>query len=369
MSGSPPAWMDDAPPVDPDAYGSGGGAPRADGAKKGGGRGGPPAMTPEQAAAAVAGFYEWLTARETHNQLRTVLPDHVDLEIFLTTAKTAVLNKPELARDNLRPSLLMAVMKAASQGLLPDGKQGALVPRYNSEKKCQEVAWQPMVWGIVKLGRETGAIQSIRAVIVFHGETFRVIQGDEDRIEHEVDIDIADEAYEALRGGADQWGNPKSKPDEFFARVRAAYCVITGTDGLVTKRWMTRGRLSSLREASKASSGPWASRWIDEMICKGMVLFTTKWLNLDPASATAQRFRAALMTDLEVDFDREGRVAAIGQDEKPTQAALPAPDTKLDALEQQIFGGLTDAMLATKETVPVEPGDEFLSSRLDGSRH
>lgn len=342
MSDGPPDWGD----VPTGEYG-----PQGGGGGKGGGkarRNDPPAMTDEQMAAATSDFYEWLETPATLEQLKIMLPDHVDPAVFLATAKTAVLTRPQLLREDLRQSLLTSVMKAAGQGLLPDGKQGALVARYDTEAKKYAVAWQPMVWGITKLGRETGAIRSIRAVIVFHGETFRIIQGEEDRIEHEVDPDIVEEAYGALNGGKGPHG-PIAKPAAFMDRVRAAYCFITGMDGTVTKRWMTKQRLISLWESSKAANGPWNSRWIDEMICKGVILYTAKWINLDTESATAKRFQAALMTDMEVDFDRQGQLTA--SQERPQQAALPAPD-KLSTMEDAIMGGMTKKAVSPREKAP-----------------
>lgn len=340
MSDAPPAYMDEAPPYDGGGYSGGGNARPAGGNQRndnGGGRRQQPKMTPQEIEAAAADFWTWLTSPETREQLRLLLPDHIDADLFLSTCKTAVLTKPEMLREDLRQSLLTAVIKAASQGLLPDGKQGALVSRYDSDAKGYRVVWQPMVWGVTKLGRETGAIKAIRAVLVFTGEPFRVVQGEEDRIEHEVDIDIADAAYGALSAGKDQFGNPKANPDAFMQHLRAAYCFIYGTDGTVVRRWMTKNRIQSLRDASKAANGPWNSRWMDEMILKGVILFTSKWINLDPNTAAAKRFQAALLTDLEVDFDQQGRLIQA-DDDKPPQAALPPPPTKLNALEDAIAG-------------------------------
>lgn len=350
MSDGPPDWGD-VPPADMSSYGQAaptGGGNR--GAQRGGGgrSNAPPAMTPEQLAQASGDFYDWLGNPETLKQLKIVLPEHVDIDVFVATAKTAVLNKPQLLRENLRQSLLVAIMKAASQGLLPDGKQGALVPRYDGDAGGYIVAWQPMVQGIIKLGRETGAIKTIRAAIVFRGEHFRVLAGEDDRIEHEVDLDIVDEAYAALNGGKDNHGNPIAKPAEFFARVRAAYCFITAPDGTVTKRYMTHQRLVSLWETSKAKNGPWNSRWVDEMILKGVTLFTAKWINLDSETVTAKRFQAALMTDMEVDFDRQGQIAAPANQDRPSQAALPPPADKLGSLEDAIMG-----KTRVREKVPV----------------
>lgn len=359
MNGGPPPDWDEAPPASPDDYGqpSGGkGGGGGNGGQRGGKRQGPPALTKDEIAQLSEDFYAWLETPETLRQLTMLLPDHVDAKVFVATAKTAVLTKPKMLRETMRASLLLAIMKAAAMGLLPDGKQGALVERYDSDSKEYLIAFQPMVWGIAKLGRETGAIKTIRAMLVFRGEKFRVLAGEEDRIEHEVDPDIVEEAYAALNGGKDQWGNPAAKPAEFLARVRASYCFITAPDGTITRRWMTHNRIMSLYESTKAGKGPWSGRFIDEMILKGVILFTSKWINLDQNTAEAKRFQSALMTDMDIDFNRQGQIAAPAEQEdrpeRPTQAALPPPFDKLSTLEDQIMGGMTDKVTNAREKAP-----------------
>ena len=125
MSG-PPDWLD-APPPDPRDYG---GKP-AGGQRSGGNR--REKMKPDEVAALVTDFYEWLLSKPTKEQLRMMLPDNVDPDVFIATCKSAAMNKPEILREDLRPSLFTAVMKAAAQGLLPDGKQGALIARWDTD--------------------------------------------------------------------------------------------------------------------------------------------------------------------------------------------------------------------------------------------
>lgn len=353
MNEGPPDWGD-IPPPDMDSYGTS--APAAGGNGQGGKSphrsNKPPSMTPEQLADASADFYTWLESADTLKQLTMLLPDHVDAKVFIATAKTAVLMKPKMLRESLRQSLLIAIMKAAAMGLLPDGKQGALVERYDNDAKDYMVAFQPMVWGIAKLGRETGAIKTIRAVLVFRGETFRILAGEEDRIEHEVDPDIVEEAYGALNGGRDQYGNPVAKATDFLARVRAAYCFLTAPDGTVIRRWMTHQRILSLYESTKATRGPWNGRFIDEMILKGVILFTSKWINLDPTTAEAKRFQSALMSDLAIDFDsRSHQIAAPANQDRPQQAVLPPPTDKLGSLEDAIAAGMTEKAVNGREKV------------------
>lgn len=357
MSGNaPPADWDNVPPPD----GSDGGAP----ARVGGGaqvqRGGyqrREAMPAAQVAQLAAEFHQWLDSKDTLAALKQALPDHIDLDVFVATAKQAVMTKPDLLKEELRPSLLRSVARAAAVGLLPDGKQGALVARYDTDAGGYAIAFQPMVGGIIKLGRETGAIKSIRAHLVFRGEHFRIVAGDEDKIEHIPDPDIIDEAYAVLNKGLDNRGNAQSDADGFMLRVYAAYCVITGSDGTVTKRFMTRQRIISLRQASRASRGPWNSRWLDEMILKGVILFTSKWINLDVASAPARRFMDALTADQDASF-----VALPAPEEPAAGPALLAPPDKLAGLE------MTLAPKAEREPVPVaEP--EAPTSQASAAPH
>ncbi len=338
----PPDWLD-APASDQRA------ARPSDG-----GRGRRQRMTTEQVEAAGAEFFAWLTAHERIAELRKILPATVKPEQFVDSAKVAVLKKPSLLEASLRPSLLLAVKDAAMDGLLPDGKEGALVTRWDSESSGMAVVWQPMVWGVTKLGRETGAIASIRAAIVYRGENFHIVSGDDDRIVHEVDIDIEDAAYAALNGGKDDRGNALANVDAFLAHVHAAYCIITGVDGRVTRRHMTRQRIISLRDASKAARGPWNSRFADEMILKGVILFTTKWINLDVATAEGRRFQTALLRDLRIDFDHDGEVRP--GDKVPGGVGLIGHETRLDAFEVT-FGDKEPARTAPEAspTPPIAP--------------
>jgi recombination protein RecT len=320
MSGKEAPDWSDVPPADgPDQGGRA--APRGGGG--GGGKGGyaprEPAPEFDQREEAEK-FYAWLAEPSTRTDLKLVLPDTIDLDVFIATAKSAVFNDPKLLQPALRPSLLAAVSKAAAQGLKPDGREGALVPRWDEKAREIRVAWQPMVWGLLKLGRQTGAIQNIRAHLVFEGEDFEILAGEDDKIIHKVDLAIREIAYRA--------------PDtaSFLAHIKAAYCIITPTVGEPTKRFMPRGRLAQLYAATKASRGPWNGPFRDEMFIKAMILFTLKWVDLSGDAAAIGRFRAALETDLTLDFGEDAAPRGRGR----AQAALPAPDVNLHNMEVKL---------------------------------
>lgn len=87
---------------------------------------------------------------------------------FLATAKTAVQTHQQ--RDRLenadRNSLYLAIKAAATDGLMPDNKEAALVIYGN------KVQYQPMVQGLVKLARQSDEIEAIGAYVVYENDKF-----------------------------------------------------------------------------------------------------------------------------------------------------------------------------------------------------
>lgn len=89
---------------------------------------------------------------------------------FLATAKTAIqthADKDRLANAD-RQSLYLAIKKSASDGLMPDNREAALVV-YGSQ-----VQYQPMVQGLVKLARNSGEIESINSEVVYSNDEFNL---------------------------------------------------------------------------------------------------------------------------------------------------------------------------------------------------
>jgi recombinational DNA repair protein RecT len=145
----------------------------------------------------VAALSEPLTVQDYKNLLG---PD-VDYERFKSSAIDAISQNWKLAdpAPAFRNSLFFSLKKAAKQGLEPDGVQGVLVPRYNSDAKYELVQWQPMVKGVQLVGKRAGVLSSLNAQFVLAGEPFRYLSGDDERIEHEWKPDIREKAYGLLR--------------------------------------------------------------------------------------------------------------------------------------------------------------------------
>ena len=77
-------------------------------------------------------------------QFKAALPGHVSVERFMRVTLTAIQTNPQLLEADRR-TLFAAATKAAQMGLLPDGREGAIVTFKN------QAQWMPMVAGIMKL--------------------------------------------------------------------------------------------------------------------------------------------------------------------------------------------------------------------------
>src|SRR5262245_19014428 len=94
------------------------------------------------------------------NQWIAALPKHISIDKFQRVVMTAVQNNPNLVSVDRR-SLWNACTQAAQDGLLPDGREGAIVPFKGRAN------WMPMYAGLIKKARNSGEIASIVARVVY----------------------------------------------------------------------------------------------------------------------------------------------------------------------------------------------------------
>lgn len=113
----------------------------------------------------------------------------VSAKRFLATAKTAVQTHTDQKglESADRNSLYLSIKKAAGDGLMPDGREAALVI-YNTKQKdgtwVKQVQYQPMVQGLVKLARKSGEIEKLGAFIVYEKDSFKFEVGHDDIPRH-----------------------------------------------------------------------------------------------------------------------------------------------------------------------------------------
>lgn len=222
------------------------------------------------------------------------LPSHIPPERFERASMVAVQRNPDLLAKADRRSLFLSLQRAAQDGLLPDGREGAIVLFGN------QAQWMPMVAGLMKLARNSGEIVSISAHVAYKGEKFTVVLGDEERIEHERNLELSDNA-----------------------EVIAVYAVATLKNGEKVREVMTRAQVEKVRNVSRAkNAGPWVSWW-DQMAIKTVIRRLSKRLPLSTDRDGDARLERA------IDRADEG-VTLEGRAEPSAQPAQPS---KLDALE------------------------------------
>lgn len=191
--------------------------------------------------------------QERSEDFQAALPPHIPVERFMRVVQTAITSNPDLGMADRR-SLWESAMKAAQDGLLPDGRDAAFVI-FNAKEKgengkeywIKKVQFMPMVGGILKKIRNSGELLSIAAHVVYTNDTFAYALGDDERIEHTPCLD-------------DDRGTPQ-----------LVYAIAKTKDGGVYREVMTVKDVEKVRNVSRAKdSGPWKTWW-DEMAKKTVI--------------------------------------------------------------------------------------------------
>lgn len=204
------------------------------------------------------------------DQFRMALPSHISVEKFQRTILTAVQNDPELLNAD-RQSFLLACMKAAQDGLLPDKRESALVifkenKQVNGQWETRFlVQYMPMVYGLRKKILQSGEVADITTNVVYRQEyesgAFYYEEGTDRTLRHKpllIDFEPKDED------------------------IIAAYSVATLKDGTRSFEVMRRSEINKVREKSQTGatldkkgnprkpSGPWVD-WFSEQ-CRKTVM-------------------------------------------------------------------------------------------------
>jgi recombination protein RecT len=217
-------------------------------------------------------------------QLGAVLPTHIKVDQFNRVVMTAINLNPQLVAADRR-SLFNSCNRCAADGLLPDGREAALVTFGN------QVQYMPMVFGIIKKLRNSGEIASITARIVYDGELtearFRfVIEDGVEKLQHEP----------MLTG-------ERGKPALVYATAKFK-------DGTVQNEVMTVADVEKVRNVSRSKgNGPW-TQWWDEMARKTVIRRLSKYL---PLSAEDHRLMQDQAEDTEFSEMKQAAIAAAPQ--------------------------------------------------------
>lgn len=199
----------------------------------------------------ITNFRNMLTG-PMRSEVAKQLPKGIDVDRFIRTAITTVTMSPELL-DADRTSLFGALMQAAKDGLLPDGREATIqihntkVKGQNGDMWVKKATYMPMVRGLITKMYEAGCT-SVDAAAVYEKDLFRFRRGDDPGIEHEPYM------------GEEEPG-----------KVVAAYAIVKLGNGEIKREVMSRRDIEKVRSASKAANGPGWTTWYDQFAIKGVL--------------------------------------------------------------------------------------------------
>jgi recombination protein RecT len=177
-----------------------------------------------------------------------MLPPAIPAEKFVRTVQTAITMNPEIAKCD-KNSVLNACMKAASDGLILDGREAALVvykAKHKDGSYKETAQYMPMVTGIIKRVRNSGEVTRLNAYVVHKNDTFKVSLGLEPNIEHQPNFE-----------------NP--------GQAIGVYAIARFKDGLDDFEFMSVAQVDGIRKRSRSpDKGPWATDW-EEMAKKTVI--------------------------------------------------------------------------------------------------
>lgn len=184
------------------------------------------------------------TLEKMGSQFKAVLPTQQHVDRFIRVVMTAVQQNPKLVAAD-RQSFFASCMKAAQDGLMPDGKE-AVLKIYSMRKGPNEfidgVQYEPMTEGLLKKLRLSGeVIGAPRVHVVRQRDEFDYQLGDDERIVHKPAL-----------------GDP--------GEIIAAYSIVRLKSGDTSREVMSRTEIDEImrRTKSKDKSGNITGPWVTD---------------------------------------------------------------------------------------------------------
>ena len=239
------------------------------------------------------------------SQFEMALPKHISVDKFVRVLQTAISTNPALVTAD-RNSLMAACMKASQDGLLPAGREAALVT-FNSKDGPPKVQYMPMIAGILKKVRNSGELKSITSQLVYKNDKFKYyVDGDGEHIIHEPNL-FSDRGH-----------------------LIGVYALATTKDEGIYIEVLTMTDVEKVKNSSRSkSTGPWAGDFASEMIKKSALRRLSKRL---PMSTDLEQ---ALSDDDKDEFVNDQPAQSSPQSEQQDDVidVSPAPDVKKSKLE------------------------------------
>lgn len=241
------------------------------------------------------------------SQIAAALPSHISVDKFKRVATTAVSRNPDLYTKGDKRALFNACVQCASDGLLPDGREAALVMFKGKPQ------YLPMVAGVIKRMRNSGDVVAVDSQVIHQNDHFDYQLGDDARITHKPTL-----------------GDP--------GKVIGAYAIITLASGERLREVMSVAQIDKVRAVSRASrdDSPW-NQWYGEMARKTVLKRCAK--------------RAPTTPDLE-------RLLSRDDVPEPSTAIAPPKPTRAS------FAMTADEAEPEREVDPASAGHEDLDERF-----
>jgi len=257
-------------------------------------------------------------------QFQHALPKHMPAERFFRVVLTAVQMNPDLLACN-RPTLFNSALRCAQDGLLPDGRDAALVPFKD------KVQYLIMYGGILKRFRNSGQFRWIGTGIVRAGDQFDYWV--DETGPHFKHVPLFDDT-----------------PDK---KIICVYAAATTKDGAPFFRPLSIGEINKRRNMSRGTrdDAPW-KQWWEEMAQKTAIRVLSRLL---PMSSDLDDL---IRQDEELyDFEGESDVAAKAgqQTDAAHGAALDHFAASLPSVDNESATDMARDVKAHEETESADP--------------
>jgi recombination protein RecT len=299
---------------------------------------------------------------------RMALPSHIKPEDLQRTVLMAAQQNPTILQADRR-SLILSCMKAAQDGLLPDGREAALVPFNTREKDGQgkwvtvkQVQYMPMVYGLRKKIMQSDEISVMQVGVVYRAEyesgRFLFEIGQEPPVRYRPDLALSVE-------------------DTTDDNIVAAFSLVKFKDGSWSAEVMRRSEINKIRQLSQTGAvgqtvkfgankgqpiepkGPWVDHFA-EMAKKTVMRRHSKVLPM-----SGDIFRD--VEGEEIERAAKSAVAALDSVEPDAPAALPSAEELDQGAQHEVEEGYdpqTGEQLATDNRGMTEV-DEETARELD----
>lgn len=273
---------------------------------------------------------------------KAILPSHVSFEKFTNAAAVALATNADLF-DADRQSVINALSSCAKDGLIPDGREAALVVYKTSLPNGQRVRraqYMPMIDGVMKRVRQSGEVSIIATRVLYKNDKFRVWMDENgEHIFYEPNMLDRGEMIGAFA----------------YAKMRS---------GELQFEVMNIEDIEKVRAASKNSDkGPWVN-WYESMSRKSVMHRLGRRLPNNSEIMEMLERGQEMVWQKEKDITPDTRVTAGQLIEVAGQAPEPAPDVTAPETMAADIRGSIDKITTPAQATDLRASVEELKAQL-----